>query len=232
MKKTILCYGDSNTWGFAAELQPKDKRYIVRYAQDVRWTGVLQDMLGDGYRVIEEGLNARTTVWDDVTWPDRNGLAYLRPCLDTHAPIDLVVLMLGTNDLKVRISGYVPDIARAAGTLVKTIQSGNDGPNGRAPEVLLVSPILVGERLKEAAPDIYDELGRENGRGNSLLFAKHFQAAAEESGCHFMDAALYAQPGPADELHLDVQNHRKLAEAFAKKIAEIMEKSVKNGESR
>jgi len=169
MRKTILCYGDSNTWGFAAELQPADKSYLARYPEEVRWTGVLQALLGEGCRVVEEGLNARVSVWDDVTWPDRNGLKYLRPCLNTHAPIDLVVLMLGTNDLKVRISGYVPDIARAAGTLVKAIQSGNDGPQGRAPEVLLVSPVLVGEGLAQAAPDIYEELPG-GGGGVRLLF--------------------------------------------------------------
>lgn len=223
MRKTILCYGDSNTWGFAAELQPADKSYLARYPEEVRWTGVLQALLGEGCRVVEEGLNARVSVWDDVTWPDRNGLKYLRPCLNTHAPIDLVVLMLGTNDLKVRISGYVPDIARAAGTLVKAIQSGNDGPQGRAPEVLLVSPVLVGEGLAQAAPDIYEELGCENARRASLLFAKYYRAVAEECGCFFLDAAEYAQAGPADALHLDAENHRKLGEAIAQKVRDILE---------
>lgn len=226
MKKTVLCYGDSNTWGFAAELQPADKCYIARYPEEVRWTGVLQGLLGERYRVIEEGLNARVSVWDDVAWPDRNGLAYLRPCLNTHAPIDLVVLMLGTNDLKVRISAYVPDIARAAGTLVKAIQSGQDGPPGRAPEVLLVSPILVGEGLEQAALDIYEELGRENARKNSLLFTKYYRAVAKECNCFFLDAAEHAGPGTTDALHLDADNHRKLGEAVARKVDEIFAKDV------
>jgi lysophospholipase L1-like esterase len=226
MRKTIVCFGDSNTWGFAPELQPEDESYFGRYPEGVRWTSVLQEMLGTGYRIIEEGLNARTSIWDDVTWPDRNGLTYLRPCLNTHAPVDLVILMLGTNDLKVRISGYTPEIARAAGVLVKAIQSGNDGPEGNAPKVLLVSPILVGEELETAAPDIYDELGRENARKNSKEFAKYFQAQAAQCNCYFLDAAKYAEPGPVDAIHLDAANHRKLAVAFAEKVREIFQESI------
>ena len=80
---TVLCYGDSNTWGYA----PATRR---RYAPDVRWTGVLADRLGGGYRVIEEGLNGRTTRWDDPIELGRNGLTYLRPCVESHNPIDLM----------------------------------------------------------------------------------------------------------------------------------------------
>ena len=85
--KTILCYGDSNTWGYIPGTGN-------RYPRQVRWTGVLQNLLGEKFHVIEEGLNGRTTVMDDPTRIAKNGLPYLRPCLDSHAPIDLVVLML------------------------------------------------------------------------------------------------------------------------------------------
>ena len=95
--KTVLCYGDSNTWGYIGGTGE-------RFAPEVRWPGVLQAALGGAYRVIEEGLNGRTTVFDDSIEEGRNGETYLRPCLQTHAPIDLVILMLGTNDLKRRFS--------------------------------------------------------------------------------------------------------------------------------
>lgn len=90
---TILCYGDSNTYGY----NPVNG---LRYPKDVRWTGVLQKMLGEEYEVIEEGCNGRTTVFEDAKEPWKAGLGYLRPCLNTHKPIDFVIMMLGSNDLK------------------------------------------------------------------------------------------------------------------------------------
>jgi len=104
--KRVLCYGDSNTWGY----DPATRR---RFAPDFRWTGVLANRLGPDHLVIEEGLNGRTTRWDDPIEPGRNGLALLRPCLDTHEPLDLVIVMLGTNDLKRRFNVTASDIARA-----------------------------------------------------------------------------------------------------------------------
>ena len=95
--KTILCYGDSNTWGY-------NPATTERSSRDERWTGILRRELDDGYLVIEEGLNGRTTVWDDPIEGYKNGKEYLIPCLETHKPLDLVIIMLGTNDLKVRFS--------------------------------------------------------------------------------------------------------------------------------
>ena len=91
--KTILCYGDSNTYGY-------DPSNGFRYPKNVRWTGVLADLLGPEFTVIEEGCNGRTTVFDDPLEGWKNGLDYLKPCLNSHKPIDLVILMLGSNDLK------------------------------------------------------------------------------------------------------------------------------------
>jgi lysophospholipase L1-like esterase len=109
MMKTIVCYGDSNTWG-------QDGLTKTRYPMDVRWTGVLRNELGADYWVIEEGLCGRTTVWDDpIEGEWKNGLRYLMPCLESQAPIDLVVLMLGTNDLKNRYAVSAFDIANGLG---------------------------------------------------------------------------------------------------------------------
>ena len=104
MVKKILCYGDSNTWGYNPHTE-------LRYPRAVRWTGVLQRGLGPAYHVIEEGLNGRTTVWDDPIEGYKSGKEYLVPCLETHKPMDLVVIMLGTNDLKHRFSLTAFDIA-------------------------------------------------------------------------------------------------------------------------
>src|SRR5262249_33658335 len=112
--RVLLCYGDSNTWGFDPATQQ-------RFPRNVRWPGRLQAALGDSWQVIEEGLNGRTTVLDSVLLPGRNGLAYLGPCLETHAPIDVVLIYLGTSDLADRYAMTATDIARGAGRLATTV---------------------------------------------------------------------------------------------------------------
>jgi len=131
--KSVLCYGDSNTWG-------ADASTGGRFPRDVRWTGVLQRELGAEYAVIEEGLGGRTTVWDDPIEGHKNGKTYLIPCLPSHRPRDLVVLMLGTNDLKHRFSLTAFDIAAGIGTLIDMILTSRCGPANGAPQVLLLTP--------------------------------------------------------------------------------------------
>jgi len=114
--KTILCYGDSNTWGY-------NPATGGRFSRDKRWTRVLVQELVDGYYVIEEGLNGRTTALSDpIEGPHKNGKEYLVPCLESHQPLDLVTIMLGTNDLKKRFSLSAFDIANGAGVLVDIVR--------------------------------------------------------------------------------------------------------------
>jgi lysophospholipase L1-like esterase len=113
--KTILCYGDSNTWGCIPLTAAQPPR---RYGPAQRWPGVLRRELGDGFGIVEEGLNGRTTVWDDPLEPSRSGKELLVPCLLTHQPIELVIVMLGTNDLKGRFGVGARDIAAGAGLLL------------------------------------------------------------------------------------------------------------------
>ena len=112
---TILCYGDSNTYGY----NPVNG---LRYPKDVRWTGVLQKLLGEQYAVIEEGCNGRTTVFEDIAEPWKAGLGYLKPCLNTHKPIDFVIMMLGSNDLKRMFHASAKEIADGAEQLVSIIK--------------------------------------------------------------------------------------------------------------
>ena len=111
---TILCYGDSNTYGY----NPVNG---LRYPKDVRWTGVLQKLLGEQYAVIEEGCNGRTTVFEDIAEPWKAGLGYLKPCLNTHKPIDFVIMMLGSNDLKRMFHASAKEIADGAEQLVSCL---------------------------------------------------------------------------------------------------------------
>ena len=206
--KTILCYGDSNTWGY----NPTD---AGRYPLDVRWTGVLARELGDGYQVIEEGLNGRTTVWDDPIEGYKNGYDYLIPCLETHRPIDLVVLMLGTNDLKVRFSVSAYDIANSVGVLVDVIQKSAAGPNGGAPQVLLMAPPPVA-RLTESAEMF------EGAAAKSKKLGEHYRRVAAERGCAFLDAGSVIVSSDVDGIHFDPPEHGKLGRAVAERVKELL----------
>lgn len=208
--KAILCYGDSNTWG-----QTPDKTGHRRPAH-IRWTGILQARLGDNYYVIEEGLSSRTTDLDYAKKPGRNGRTYLEPCLDSHAPIDTVVLMLGTNDLKIEFNRSAKEIAQTTKGLVELIQSKTAKYNGTPAEVLLVSPILVEEnapRHKEWYSDHYDTASAEKSR----QLASELELVAQATGCKFADAAQVARAGE-DGIHFDEASHLALGKLLADKI--------------
>ncbi len=207
--KTILCYGDSNTWGTYPGTGD-------RLPHDRRWTGVLAQELGAGYRVIEEGLGGRTTVWDDPIEGYKNGKEYLIPCLASQRPLDLVVLMLGTNDLKLRFSVSAWDIAQSVGVLVDIIQKSGAGPSGGVPQVLVMAPPVVG-RLSE-----YAEAFGEQAQAKSRKFGEHYGRVAAEHGCHFLDTAQVIVSSDLDGIHFDVGEHQKLGRAVAKCVREIL----------
>ncbi len=210
--KNILCYGDSNTWGYNAAT--KD-----RFPAHARWTGVLSRELGPGYKIIEEGLNGRTTVWNDPIEGYKNGKDYLIPCLESQRPLDLVIIMLGTNDLKKRFSLSAFDISEGARVLVEIAMRNGEDCNGNPPKILLVSPILVGDIYQSQWGELFDY---ENSIERSKKFASYYKSKAEELGCEFMNAAEYADPSPIDAIHMDASEHKKLGEAFAKKVKEII----------
>ena len=208
--KAVLCYGDSNTWG-------SDPETGERFPEDVRWPGVLAWNLGDGYRVIEEGLPGRTTVWDDPIEGDyKNGRTYLRPCLESHRPIDLITLMLGTNDLKWRFGTSASDIAQAASSLAEIMLRSGCGPEGGAPVVVLISPPAIA-KLTDMA-QMFDGAEEKSGQ-----FPEHYRRFAEKIGCEFMDASEVIVSSDVDGIHLDASEHHKLGEAVAECIRQILE---------
>ena len=210
-KKRILCYGDSNTWGCMPG--PGD-----RYPEDVRWTGILQQKLGDGYTVIEEGHNGRTTVWDDPIENRLSGLTYFTPCVESHSPLDLIIIALGVNDLKPRFGVSAGSIA---GSLERYFSALKTIPlHGSDPQVLIVSPAYVHPEYAKnrLIYGIYGDRAYERSRE----LAPEYQIIAEKYGAGFLDAALYAQADPLDGIHLDAPSHARLAEAFEKKIQEMI----------
>ena len=121
----------------------------MRYPRDVRYPGRLQMLLGDDYTVIEEGCNGRTTIHDDPIDGWKNGLDYLRPCLNSHKPVDIVILMLGSNDLKTTFHLTAEGIADGVAVLVDVIQTFTEEKQGFVPKIILVSPPEIGEGMKE-----------------------------------------------------------------------------------
>lgn len=202
--KHILCFGDSNTHG-----------YIPgggRYDDSTRWTGILRQLLGEDYLVIEEGLNGRTTSLDDPLEPFKNAMNYIIPCLETHKPLDLTILMLGSNDMKQRFSPSTEKITAGIEYLCRLILDISGAP------VLLVSPILLGNTIvsgdfasafSQTAITISHELG------------DALRGVADRLRMPFLNAADYASPSEKDGLHLTAEGHRTLAHIFYKTILDL-----------
>lgn len=204
--KTILCFGDSNTWGAV----PGEER---RYGIDERWPALVRKALPEGYELIEEGQPGRTTVHDDPFEGEKNGLRYLRPCLESHLP-DLVVILLGTNDLKYRYHLSAFDIAHGAARLVQEVLSFENWTKSETPQVLLVSP-----------PPIY-EVGDlthmfAGGEAKSQQLARFYEERAKELSCTFFDAGSVIESCPKEGVHWQVAEHRKLAEALVPQITAL-----------
>ncbi|MEV6523417.1 GDSL-type esterase/lipase family protein [Longispora sp. NPDC051575] len=198
---TVLCYGDSNTHGERAEEQD-----LGRWPADVRWTGQVQNLLGDGYYVIEAGLGGRTTDVDYVDRPGLNGRTHLLPTLYSHNPLDLVVLMLGTNDVKNLFGRTAAQIAAAVGGLLDDIAEYGADRDGRPPRVLVLSPAPCDERVLEDGDRPYDA----GSVAVSRELAAEFGKVAAARGAAFADAGTVARVG-ADGIHLTRGSHDTLA---------------------
>ena len=153
--KTILCYGDSNTYGY-------NPTNFMRYDSHTRWTCVMRDILNsDGHReqngkavpeynVIEEGQNGRTTIYDDPLQGFVNGKDYLKPCLAKHKPVDIVILMIGSNDLKDSFHAGLEQIANNVSAFVRDIQEFTENEQGFKPVIILVSPPKIENEISSS----------------------------------------------------------------------------------
>ncbi|MGN2642358.1 GDSL-type esterase/lipase family protein [Nocardia takedensis] len=205
---TILCFGDSNTFG-----QPADRS--GRWPADQRWTGRLQQHLGGDYAVIEEGLGGRTTDLDDPDRGDRNGRTYFQPCLRSHCPVDMVVIMLGNNDLKTKF-GREPDaVAAALEGYLDTIEHTGWTRTGGVPTAMLISPIHIDPR-QPAFTEKSSEYDTDSVRKSRLL-ATAIRRVADTRKTLFIDAATVAHAGE-DGVHLSHDSHEPLASLIAQQV--------------
>ncbi|MCL1895056.1 MAG: hypothetical protein FWG03_00760 [Clostridiales bacterium] len=250
--KTIVCYGDSNTWGFipATEEEPLSDGLVpeesARFPYGVRWPGALSRLLengpgggsksglengpggnpnsgpgnapGGGYLVVEEGLNGRTTAFNDMLGKYRNGAKYIGVCLATNKPIDLLIIMLGSNDTKNYLRQTAAGITRGVERLVTIAFASGCGPGGGPPEILIISPARLQDAIMSSRMRL--EFDQASIQKSQELAGLYFNLA-RRYGCYYMNASVYADASQTDGLHLDKKNHKKLAKAVCTKVLEI-----------
>ena len=206
--KNVLCYGDSNTWGYVPGIG-------ARFPRELRWPGILQQSLGKTFHIIEAGLNGRTTVFDDQGKAGCNGLTSLEPILESCPLLAVVILMLGTNDLKCHLGVSALETAQGLERLVEKIEAYAEGKVQDTPKILIVSPpgihpgSLMSNSLFQGASEKLCE------------FPRLFSEVADNKGCYFLDAAQFVKPGAVDGVHLDEQGHARLAQVIARALIEV-----------
>lgn len=209
--KNILAFGDSLTWGFIAGTWE-------RHPFEARWPNALAAQLGGKARVIEEGHNGRTTVFDDPTcFDDRNGSKALPVLLSTHQPLDLVIIMLGTNDIKYANRCRAFDAAMGMTRLIEIVQKFSFLPAFKTPQVLIMSPPSLVPTTDEWFNDLWG-----HAIGESKLFAQHYYRVAKDMGVHFFDAGTVARADPTDGGHLDAANTTAIGAALAPVVKGIL----------
>ena len=203
----ILCFGDSNTYGYKPDGSG-------RFDENIRWTAKLQRKFGENIKIIEEGLCGRTTIFDDVLRDGRRGLDLVGTLVETHNPIDIFVVMLGTNDCKTRYKASARLIAKGMEQVIKKAQL----KASKELKILMISPIHLGNGVGEEG---YDMEFDEHSEQVSVKLAAEYEKIAKENQYYFLDASKYADPSVTDREHLDEIGHEKLAEAIYEKLVEI-----------
>ena len=220
--KNVLVFGDSITWGWLpkAPIVP-----TVRHAEEDRWPSIMQAALGEGYEVITEGLSGRTTNVDDPNAAGlMNGAEYLDSALMSHAPLDLVVIMLGTNDTKTYLDRSPLEIGLGMGELINIVQEGSGlgwyEYENEAPEVLVISPPPLGAKIDPGAAEIF-----EGSQDKIAALPAIYRGIADAAGAHFFDAASVVDVDEVgvDGIHLVVDGNADLGEAVAEEVSAILE---------
>ena len=210
--KNILCFGDSNTWGYDPATQ-------TRFSKDIRWTGVLQQLLGSKYNVIEEGLNGRTT---NVNEKQDHGLGYFRPfrsamdllsvLIETNSPLDLIIVMLGTNDLKTNFNQSSEMIAKNMRLVCESII---DNDYFQSKSIILVSPT----HINEGSPNLLDSfIGTTQA---SQSFSNSYRKISDDLDLYFLDASESVKTNKIDGLHWDTMQHSDFANSLFNKIKKV-----------
>lgn len=221
MTRRILCFGDSLTWGWIAV---NEGAPTTRFYYPERWTGIMAAKLGSDYEIVEEGLSARTTTIDDPVDPRLNGSAYLPTALASHLPLDLVIIMLGTNDAKSYYHRTPYDIAVGMSKLVGQVltSAGGVGTVYGAPQVLVVAPPPLAP-----VPDPWLQGMFEGGREKTIELATHYKSLADFMKVDFFDAGRVILTDGFDGIHFSAKNNVDLGNALADKVLEIFSRTAR-----
>ena len=217
MRKHIVCFGDSNTHGYCA--QPADcADGGNRFNENERWTCLLQRKLGEDWLVLEEGLSGRTSCFPDPLHECMSGLDSIYSCLMSHEPVDLLIIMLGTNDTKERLGANAACIALGMERLVMKARSVPAWRNG-IPKILIISPPHIGEGLYRGPEG--EPMGRSCPEKSRAL-APYLAAVAQRQDCFFLDAEGKAEFNQLDCMHLTRKGHRQLADLLAGYLPDLL----------
>lgn len=211
-KRSILCFGDSLTWGW---IPVPESLPTGRYPYEQRWTGAMAAKLGNGYHIIEEGLSARTTSIDDPNDPRLNGSAYLPSALASHLPLDLVIILLGTNDTKSYFHRSAYEIANGMGKLVGQVlgSAGGVGTTYPAPKVLVVAPPPLAPMDDPWFAGMFD-----GGHEKSKQLGGLYKALAAFMKVEFLNAGDFVKTDGVDGIHFSAETNIKLGNAIADKV--------------
>lgn len=204
--KHIVCFGDSNTHGYCAETGG-------RFDEETRWTRVLQKKLGDEYLILEEGLSGRTTCFRDPLFESLSGLDYIFPCLMSHEPVDLLIIMLGTNDVKERFGVNASNVGEAMKRLIDKARHTEDCWRNRKPNILIITPKNIEKPYEQT--DVAGHMGLGCAERSEGLAAA-YENVAKLCDCHYFDANTVVKAyNTIDYMHLTAEGHQALAEALA-----------------
>ena len=202
----ILCFGDSNTYGYKPD-------GTGRFDENTRWTGLLQNKFGTEYRIIEEGLCGRTTVFQDEFREGRRGIDSIGTSVETHNPIDILIIMLGTNDCKSRYGASPGVVAKGLEQIILKAQE----KSSQDFKLYIISPIRLG---KNVGKDGYDSEFDSKSEEVVLNLPKEYKIIAERHHAKFLDAGAIAQPSETDREHIDESGHMAVAEAIYRNISD------------
>lgn len=211
MRKRIVCFGDSNTWGYDAAVDG-------RFSEDVRWPKQLARLMDDAYEIVEEGLSGRTSVCDDPLFEGLNGLSYIAPCLMSHSPLEAVIIMLGTNDTKERFHLTSYNIAQG---IVRLAMKARDLPvwhDQASPKVLVVAPPTIGKGYE------HSPVGAAMGHGcheKSVALAEHLSTLLPDD-IAFLNTQDVIEMNTIDYMHLTEEGHKLLAEFIFDKLKKVV----------
>lgn len=212
MKRRIVCFGDSNTWGY-------DAATAGRFPENVRWTSRLAQQLGKEFQVVEEGLPGRTSVMDDPLFEGLNAYTYIHPCLMSHDPIELVIIMLGTNDTKERFNLTSFNIAQGITRLSLKAKQTPVNNNGKPLKILVIAPPPIGKGYYET------EIARSMGKDcdvKSKELSSYLDDLLSNHGIDFLDLKGLVEMNKIDYMHLDEVGHKQLSEIIFHKIQSIL----------